>query len=273
MRQHRFLSFNLPNLRELVGTLLISAFIAAFILIFILVLREQHVELEPCKSDNFISNLNLIAPPQLGVRRWQIGDYAHYRHQRQRSENYDKLDREVGFHIIGALEISGDQGYWLKQTGFFSFRTIPRDIYRWVKLHDLRTARGGMDYEYLQNYIPFRVEFCEQSDVPFAKLLKLGEEKIETEAGTFECIHYRAELTEPSREALEIWVSPAISPLGIVRAQSENDILELISFGQNTEITIPKLIQPVIEGISTLDYGCNSCHGYETCHESIFPPR
>ncbi|MYB92494.1 DUF3108 domain-containing protein [Candidatus Poribacteria bacterium] len=231
------------------------------------------MEFEPCQSHNFIFNLNLIAPPQLGVRHWEIGDYARYRHRRKRSVHYDKLDREIGYHIIGALEISGDQGYWLKQTGFYYFRTIPRDIYRWVKLHDLRTTRGGMDYEYLQNYIPFRVEFCEQSDVPFAKLLKLGEERIETEAGTFECIHYRAELTELNREVLEIWVSPAISPLGIVRAQSENDILELISFGQNKEITIPKLIQPVIEGISTLDYGCNSCHGYETCHESIFPPR
>ena len=231
------------------------------------------MEIERCGSQDFISNLNLISPPQLGVRRWQIGDYALYRHRRKQSENYDKLEREVGFHVIGELERSGDQGYWLKQTGFHSFRTIPRDIYRWVKSHDLRTTQEGMNYEYLQNYIPSRVELCEQSDIPFAELLKLTTEKVETEAGMFECIHYRAVLPEPNREALEIWVSSAIPPLGIVRAQSGNDILELISFGQNTEVTVPKLLQPVIEGISTLDYGCNSCHGYETCHESIFPPR
>ena len=58
-------------------------------------------------------------------------------------------------------------------------------------------------------------------------------------------------------------------PLGIVRTCSETEMLNLISFGRNTDITVPSAFQPVIDSISTLRDGCRSCYrkGY---HKMFF---
>ena len=118
------------------------------------------------------------------------------------------------------------------------------------------------------------LKFCDQTALPIAKLVELNREEIKTEAGSFECIHYRAELKlNRNRSVLDIWASPTVPPLGIVRVRSENEMLDLISFGKDLEITVPSIFQPVIEGISKLDHGCTSCHGHENCHQSIFPPK
>ena len=185
----------------------------------------------------------------------------------------DAFDRQVGFHIIAALEKSGSHGYWMRKTGFDPDRNIPRDIYRYVTVDDLRITAEYPKYQYTRNYFPILHDFCEQGTTPLAKLVKLGEGDIETEAGTFECIHYRAELgADHDHRSLEIWTSPAISPLGIVRARSEVESLDLISFGQDPEVSVPRLFQPVVEGVSKLDHGCSSCHG-KGCHTMFFPPK
>ena len=229
-----------------------------------------------CSNEDLVFQLNLIAPTQLGIDSWQIGDYARYRRQGKRSESNesnDKFQEEVSFHVVGELEKSGSHGYWLKKTGFHITQPdLPTDIYRWVTVQDLRITSKNIGFEDPLNYLPLRIDICEQTDIPLANLIKLGKEAIETEVGTFECVHYRVELGE-NGESLEIWSSAAIPPLGIVRLRSQTDVLELISFGKDTDITVPRLIQPLLEGISTLAYGCNSCHGYDNCHEMFFPPR
>lgn len=255
---------------------LISVLLATIILLVITSrVSQEKLRLSYCNFQGFIYDLNLIAPTQLGVNRWQVGDYAHYRYRRKQTPDSDRLlhDREVDFHIISELEKAGVHGFWLKKTGFYFPETkeIPTDIYRWVTVHDLRVTPKNPSYEDPLNYFPFLSMDCEQTDVPLAKLVKLGKEKIKTEAGTFECIRYRAELDHNNRY-IEIWAFPIISPLGIVRVQSDTETLELISFGRDTEITVPKSIQPVIEGVSTLKDGCNSCHG-ANCHEMFFPPK
>lgn len=272
MHQDRFLFFIRRSFQGFGWTVLISTCLAAVIIFSIFSLIRQKSEISECDYGNLRFVLNLIAPIQLGVDSWQIGDYARYRHLRKSSRTVDGFNREVGFHIIAALEKSGSRGYWMRKTGFSYFRTIPKDIYRYVTIHDLRITPKTPIYEFQRNYVPFHLDVCQQTTIPLAKLVKRGREEIETEAGTFECIHYYAELAQ-NRKPLEIWTSAAISPLGIVRVRSETDILELISFGPKTEITVPKLIQPVIEGISTLEDGCTSCHKSGNCHESIFPPK
>ena len=275
MQRIQFLSsikrFFSPNLAWF---LLIPVCLAAVILFVIVHIRESESENLLCSNQVFLYSLNLIPPVQLGIEQWQLGDYARYRYRRKQEPGSDQLlfDREATFHIVGKLDDSGSHGYWLKKTGFSYFRTFPKDIYRYVTVHDLRITPENRRYDFLQNYIPGKFSFCDQTTIPLAKLVKLGKEKIETEVGTFECIRYRAELGR-SYPPLEIWASAAIPPLGIVRVRSDTEMLDLLSFGKNTEITVPQLIQPVIEGISTLDYGCNSCHGTESCHEAIFPPR
>lgn len=218
--------------------------------------------------------LNMIAPIQLGIDNWQIGDYARYRYERKLPPPEDKviIDRSVGVHIIGELEKDGSHGYWLKKINFAYFRDVPIDFYRYVTVHDLRISPKSPIYEFTRNYVPLNLGFCVQTTSPLAQLVKLGREKIETEAGTFECIHYWVTFGQKrNRRSLEIWASAAISPLGIVRVQSQTEMMELTSFGKDTDITIPKLLQPVIDGVSTLNKGCTSCHG-SPCHELIWPP-
>lgn len=226
-----------------------------------------------CPNDVLRYNLNFIAPTQLRVHKWQIGDYARYRHQRKQSKLDDAFDREVAFHIIAELEKSGAHGHWMRKSGFDPDRNIPRDIYRYVTVRDLRITAESPKYQYTHNYFPILHDFCEQGATPLAKLVKLGEREIETQAGTFDCIHYRVKIgTGRNQKVLEIWASPAISPLGIVRARSETESLDLISFGQDPEISIPRLFQPVVDGISKLEHGCSSCHG-KGCHAMFFPPK
>lgn len=271
MRRSNFLFFIQQSFRDLGQIFFISISLAAVILFVIVLLRQPGAKIEVCDSENFIYNLNLIAPSQLGVSSWQIGDYARYRHQKDQTSDTDKFDREVGFHIISELNRSGSQGYWMRKTGFSYYKSVPEDFYRYVMVNDLRITPKNSRYELLENYVPFIFDYCNQTDVPLAKLINLGKAEIQTQAGTFECIHYRAELR--AGKSIEIWGSALVPPLGIVRLHSETDTLELVSYGNDTEITIPKSIQPVIEGISTLEHGCTSCHPPGNCHESIFPPK
>lgn len=276
MYQNRFLSFIKHSFQGSAWILLISVSLAGVILLVVSLLRESggEVRRSGCASEGFIHSLNLIAPLQLGINQWGIGDFARYRHSEKQSPIPNEFDREIGFHIIGELEKSGSHRYWLKKSGlrFHQKETIPMDLYHWVTVHDLRMTSENLNYEDPLNYFPSRFTSCDQTRTPLAKLIELGKADIQTEAGTFECVHYRAELKWDDT-SLEIWASPAVRPLGIVRAESETEVLELIAFGQQTEITIPKLIKPIIEGISTLKDGCTSCHGYDNCHEMFFPPK
>ena len=276
MPQNRFLFIIKQSFQGSGWVFLISACLAGVILLTIAVLRESKGEVRrrDCSHEGFIHSLNLIAPKQLGISHWRIGDFARYRHRRKQAATNDTLEREIGFHIIGELEKRGSHGYWLKKTGlsYHQKETIPMDLYHWVTVHDLRITSQDQCFEDPLNYFPSRFVDCDQTDLPHAKLVKQGKTEIETEAGTFECIHYRAEL-EWKDKSLEIWASSAIPPLGIVRVESETEILELISFGQKTEITLPRLIQPVIEGVSTLRDGCTSCHEFDNCHKMFYPPK
>ena len=274
MHQNRILYFIQRSFRDLKGTFLVSTCLAAVILLVLVLLREQETQIVDCTQESIAYELNLIAPAQLGINEWNIGDYAHYRHRRKESPTSKNLlfDREVGFQIIGKLNTSDSHGYWMKKTGFFYFRSIPEEVYCYLTLNDMRITQQNRIYKFTQNYFPFRLKFCDQSATPLAKLTELSEETIETEAGIFQCTHYQVELGS-NRNYMEIWASSSLPPLGIVRAQSQTDILELKSFGREREVVIPEMMQPVIAGVSALDYGCNSCHGYDNCHEMFSPPK
>lgn len=276
MHQNRFFFLIRQSFPSFAGTVLISICLGAVILLAILQSgnSQEKIRLRYCSLEGFVYDLNLIPPRQLGVKEWQIGDYARYRYRRKQAPDSDLLvlDQEVGFHIVGELEKPGSHGYWLKKSGFPQPEAIPTDIYRYVTVNDLRITSQNPSYEDPLNYFPSLFMECDQTSVPLAKLVKLGKKKIQTAAGVFECIHY---LATPSwnNKTIEIWASAAILPLGIVRAESETESMELNAFGNDREIPVPRLIQPVIEGVSTLQEGCNSCHGYNNCHEMFFPPK
>lgn len=279
MNRNLLPQFGRRNLKGWGINLLISSFLA-FVL-FIVIVPKQNSQMKRTvlapERDELKYSLHLITPSKLGVDHWQIGDYAQYKYRKYPSQSAPNLISDAStktlvFHIIDELKGVSSHQYWLKITGMIFFRKIPADIYQLVSPNDIRITSANRRYELYENYVPSKIEYDDQSTLPSAKLVKLGQDEIETQAGHFECVHYLVDLG-PDLPAQEIWVNPKVRPLGIVRLQSQNEVLELTSFGQETEITVPELIQPVIQGISILDHGCTSCHGHDNCHESIFPPK
>lgn len=239
-----------------------------------------------CATDDITYTLNLISPAQLGVMEWQVGAYAVYQYRRVQTSVISALEgyfmpdvlkaglasREVKFHIIGELSSSKQRRYWMRVNRLNFYRAIPIDIYRLVSPADLRITPETPRFDFPKNYVPSRFGLCQQTSIPIATLIKLGKSVLETPAGQFECVQYRVEFGTDS-SPIEIWVNPKVSPLGIVRLRTPNEVLELTAHGQDTTFDIPELIQPVIDGVSTLEQGCTSCHGYDNCHEFISPPR
>ena len=268
---------------------IISLVLASVVLLIIIPKQNYQVSRDFLISDvrEFKHILNFIAPAQLGVDQWRVGDYAQYQYHKYRSHSltstgaigetgdpsgFSDDSNRVSFHIIDKLKTPESHKYWMKIRGMLFFRNIAGDIYQLESPNDRRITTENRRYEFLDNYIPSKVEHYDFGDTPLAKLVELGQVEIKTEAGRFECTHYRVELgsTIPT---IEIWANPKIRPLGIVRAQSQDEVLELISFGPKPDIAVPKLMQPVIQGVSILNHGCTSCHGADSCHESIFPPK
>lgn len=287
MRQNRFIAFERRHLKGWGISLLISLCMT-YVFFVITTPKEkdqkQRTVIPPYHAELKYS-LHLISPAQLGINQWQIGDYAQYEYRKpvykppssDISEAYPEKTTHlssttVAFHIIEKLTTSQIRRYWLKITGLLSFRDVPGDIYQLGYPNDIRPTMENRRYGFLQNYVPSKFSHHNLDDIPLAKLVKLGHDEIETQAGRFKCIRYRVDIGT-NFPPQEIWVNTKVRPLGIVRMQSQNEILELISFGQNTDVPVPKLFQPVIQGISILDRGCTSCHGSNNCHESIFPPK
>lgn len=275
------------NLRGSVVSLLISVCLAGVILASIFVLRQlsdKTVGAKACPTDNIADALNLIAPTQLGIAQWQIGDYATYQYSSKLTTPLAIIkkhfgpdgiksrlsSRDVKFHIIAELNTSGEKRHWLRVTGLDFYRRIPKALYRLVMPNDLRITPEAPMFNFVKDYIPIRTMNCNQASTPLATLVKLDEVALQTPAGRFDCVRYRVEFSTDATP-IEIWANSKILPLGIVRVSTPKEVLELTAYGQDTDIQIPELIQPVIEGISTLKKGCSSCHG-TPCHEFISPP-
>ena len=273
-------------------SLLISVCLAVLILasIFTLnsVLREasyEEVGNAECPTDEIVYTLNLISPSQLGVTQWQMGEYAVYQYRPKFSSLTSMLDqlfgtegtkahlstRDIKLHIVGELSASGGKQYWMKATGLAFFRSMPRDIYRLVSHLDLRLTPETPRFDIVKNYVPLRFIHCDQTSTPLATLIKLEEGEIETPVGRLNCTKYRVEFG-PYSPPIEIWANPKILPLGIVQIITPNEVLDITSYGKDVDVSIPEQFRPVFEGISTLKQGCTSCHGYDNCHEFIFPP-
>ncbi len=272
------------------GINVLISLILASVVLFIIVPKQNHQEGRYIRVPDVRELkhiLNFVAPVQLGVDHWGVGDYAQYQYHRHRSHSSESTGtieetespsgfsddfKNVSFHIIDELTTPESHKYWMKIMGMLSFRNIEGDIYQLESPNDRRITSENRRYEFIHNYIPSKIEHYDFGDIPLVKLVKLGQATIETKAGRFECTHYKVELGS-NLLTVEIWGTPKIRPLGIVRAQSQDEVLELISLGKKTDITIPKLMQPVIQGISMLDQGCTSCHEAGNCHKSIFPPK
>ena len=256
--------------------LLISLCLALPIIWFYSARSREIVAKHPiCYGSTFATDYNFLVPAELGVEHWQIGDYARYRRYIVDTDGELSVAKSlVEFQVIAQLGESDSSRYWLRSKGTRFYREIPQDLYQLGTVSDLRMSSHNRGYRFTQNHLPVILK-CDQTSVSLAKLVKVRSEKVETESGEFQCVHYRGALMDPAtyeERSIEIWANPTVRPLGIVRFRSDTELLELVSFGVETDIIIPQLIEPVIQGISKLEVSCTSCHG-RTCRESIYPPK
>jgi len=220
----------------------------------------------------FPRDLDLLCPAKLGLS-WAVGDFAAYRHVRRdfTSQGKGSVTNDVRLHLIGTLTERGGDRFWLKETGFEEDRLIPKDIFRLVTLTNIQISSENRYYSQVHNYIPVNDTAYRTAPLRQVALKTIGNEMITTEAGRFDCVHYRVE--GKGSFQLDVWMNPTIKPLGVARARSREESLELLSFGNDRSIENPKLLIPILDGRSRLESGCTSCHGYKDCHEAIFPPK
>jgi len=215
-------------------------------------------------ADGIPEQWHLLQPERLGVRPWLAGYFARYMARDERIDD----EREVQFTILSELakddavcrtfNLEPAGRFWLQVAGFRGFRDIHKDLFQLVTRDDLRVTSSDLCFSVQSNYFPLHHTIYEPYPVPpFAQLTRLGQETLTLAAGTFECDHYEVAI---GQERLEIWVDPRVSPIGLVRARNDFQTLELLAYGSGATTDIPEMIQPLIDGRSTLRLGCASCH-------------
>lgn len=183
-----------------------------------------------------------IAPEQLGVDRWNPGDSAVY----QLKTNTDH--RQITFQVA-ASESQPTSGFWLKTKGLIQYNGIDMEIWRLLSPESLRPGSESAKVIFTTRAVPFLVP--SRSVPPYPLIFEhVGEERVETASGIFECQHYFAKLQAPDgsdEPLLEIWASSSVPPLGIVRARWRDEVLELVRTERPPISEIPKMISKMIE--------------------------
>ena len=274
-----------------VGSLTLALALAAVVLLPIYGLRhgaatKDHDHSSDLPEDAAYHHMNadgiselwhLLQPATVGVPAWSVGDFSRYFFRDERIDD----SREVQFTIVTGLEsdhavskvfeIDPEGQFWLQVSGFRGFRDIHKDLFQLVTRQDMRVTSSDLSFQVQTDYFPLHHTIYDPYPVPpFAKLTLLGQETLATAVGELACDHYRMDVGSAH---LDIWTNPTVSPLGLVRAKNDFQILELQTFGTGMKTTIPDMIQPLLDGRSTLRKGCASCHqSYHECHISVFPP-
>jgi hypothetical protein len=220
---------------------------------------------------------HLLQPDVFGVYDWTVGDVSRY----QLKDPKNTGDREITFEVLAGLEpdhavaqhyqLATGGKFWLKVSGFKGFREIPETLYHLASSNDLRVNNTWLSFRFKDDYIPLHNSVYDRYPLaPFAALTKIGPEEIETPAGRFLTTRYEARIGEVT---LDVWTHPKVSPLGVVRIQGKDQSLELLSYGRRDGQDVPTIMQPLVDGTSTLKDGCRSCHkSAEECHIRVFPP-
>jgi hypothetical protein len=277
-------------------------YVVAGLLSFIIVLAYQksHPELPepptPAENDTFhfgpppltlnedkvrsslsgspLAQLTALQPGVLGIRRWNIGDFAVYRYiaLQTLTEKTTNLMRDVRFQIVGEITDSAVQRFWLAVTGLErESDELPKDLFRLVTHHDLAVSENNPCYEYIHGYIPANVTRRRTISNFAPNLRAIGAEQINTTIGNLFVTHYRHDGS--LRTSFEVWIATNVAPLGVVKFRSPFEELDLLETGNTTNLAIPRLLMPVLPGVSRSNVGCTSCHAERSGHESIDPLR
>ena len=196
-----------------------------------------------------------IAPEQLKIQDWQVGEHAVYRLQTNGHH------QEITFSVA-ARDSEHVHRFWLKTDGLLKFNK--RDIELW-RLLDHTNLRPGIEqrgFYFIENAIPFPFPALKFPSNPII-LEKLGSEAVVTPVGTLDCEHVLAYVRSPDGELdplLEMWTHPAARPLGFVRARWQDGSIDLIEVQRAAVPEIPNILLSEFDRNIPLKGSCSRCH-------------
>ena len=218
------------------------------VLTFWLFLNFQHrwrtaIAFEAITKDAPISTRHLfVAPSELGIHRWNIGDAAVY------ELKTNILRKQISFHVSAPARAQFSSEFWLTTKGLLQYNGTDIDIWRLLSLNALRPGSEREEFLFARGAIPFSIP---QRHVPvYPVILKyIGDENIETPIGVFRCKHYFVELQAPDGHyapLLELWANSKVLPIGIVRARWRDQVLDLVEIQKHPSPTIPAMLSETI---------------------------
>lgn len=204
-----------------------------------------------------------IAPAQVKVENWQVGESSVYRLQTNRES------KEISFSV--AADAEGGNRFWLRTRGFLRFNEIDIELWRLLDNTNLRPGSEHRSFYFSQNAIPFPstpIKF--PASAVFIE--KLGEEVVVTPMGPLECEHAFAYIRSPKGELepiLELWTHPAAVPLGLVRARWQDAFLDLVEVETTSVPEIPQLLLAEFDRNTPIDGSCTRCHPVGLVNKSL----
>ena len=196
-----------------------------------------------------------IAPEQVNIKDWQVGEYSVYHLQTNRES------KEISFSLA-ARDDKDDNRFWLRTNGLLQFNKIEIELWRLLDNTNLRPGSEQRSFYYSHNAIPFPFPPLKFSSTPVV-IEKLGAEVMVTPIGTLECEHFFAYIRSPDGELaplLEMWTHPAARPLGLVRARWQDSSLDLIRVDTKVFPEIPQILLTEFDRNTPLDGSCTRCH-------------
>ena len=205
-----------------------------------------------------------IAPEQLGVETWNVGDSAVY----QLKTNTAR--KQITFHVAAQAAQPSKQ-HWLRTAELIHLNKVDIEIWKVLSVKSLRPGSEKAAVLFTRGAIPFPIP--QQPIQLYPVFLEhIGEEIIETSTGTFKCEHYFAQLQSPDgtyEPILELWSNSSVSPLGIVHARWRDEVLELVQVQTSLPFAIPEMLSKTIKrfdgrnpegNASPLVSPCSQCH-------------
>ena len=213
------------------------------------------------------TRLLFIAPEQLGIYTWNVGDSAVY----QLKTNIGP--KQISFHISAQDGVKTSNEFWLTTKGLSQDQETNIDVWRLLSPKSIRPGSEKSGFIFANNGLPFSLP--QRPIPPYPVILEyIDDEYIETAVGTFKCRHYFCLLQAPDgykAPLLEVWTNPNVLPMGIVRARWRDQILELVEMRNRPEPTIPEMLSRTMaatrhgnfQGIGISQHRtsvCTQCH-------------
>ncbi len=197
----------------------------------------------------------LIPPKQLGIDKWDIGDYAAY--QLKTNTENDQI-----FFSVPARESGSGKRHWLRTNGLTQFNAGRIELWRLLSETSLLPGTEADGFFYAGKSFLFPLHSIMFPPSPIL-LQDLGSETIKTPAGEFKCRHYFARVRAPSghlEPLMELWANTSVRPLGIVRARWRDETLDLVDVKSALLIEIPDVLLEAFNQNRLQDHGCAQCH-------------